>query len=1004
MNSRTSSFSSISDLFRPNNPKGLRSRDLSSTRLNILKKEIQTDAHLIPLKELYSSLGTNPEVGLTNERAKELLEYYGPNTLTPASQFGWSRMLFKSLCTGFSILIWLGAILCLTAYLIEVFTKPHPSTDNLYLGCVLIAVDVICGLFSFLQNYKSSKIMKTFNNMIPMNSSCIRDGVMNVDTPVRDLVRGDIIHVKAGDVIPADIRIIDSKGFKVDNSSLTGECLAVSRSNTEGTTNILESQNVAFFSALCVEGWANGVVICCGDLTALGRVAGLAARLQPAPSPLSREIRLLMRYMSVWALSLGLFIAIASLALGYPFMQTTIFVIGIVVANIPEGLQPTVTASLTLTAKHMVTKNCLVKNLEAMEALGACTTICSDKTGTLTENKMRVRHIWIGNKTYTLSDVEMGRKQFVNTKNYIRYTKYTKKLYCFSAFHSLKVCGALCSNATITGNGYLQGDASEKAILNFLTQCDDPVSIRHEYPKLTEIPFNSVNKYQISIHLNKSTSTYILVMKGAPEVILARSSTIASDNKTIKTTKEIKEVIDNAIEEMANTGERILAFADLHLDPREYPTEYEFDAEDVNFPVENLRFLGLMGLIDPPREEVKSAIERVREAGVRVIMVTGDHPATARAVALEVGIATSPKCHVITGSELRNMTPDLLFLTLEKHYEIVFARTSPTQKLQIVEACQRQGSVVAVTGDGVNDAPALRRADIGISMGITGSQVSKQTADIILMDDNFATIVTGIEEGRKIFDNLKKSVCYILISNVPEIIPVLMFILFSIPLPLGVMTILCVDLGTDMWPAVSLAHERAEQDVMARPPRHSDPLVSCSMIRLAYGHLGLIEFAAGMFSYFIVMAEHGFYPNQLFGIRQKWDNEAVSDVQDSLGQEWTYPERKELERACQAAYFVAIVITQMTNGIICKTRYNSLFYAGMKNKALNFGLVFEIILACIVCYVPGVNTFFRAYPLRLKWWFLALPFSLLMFLFDEFRKYCIRTEQFGGWFNKLTFY
>ncbi|XP_045496074.1 sodium/potassium-transporting ATPase subunit alpha-like isoform X2 [Colias croceus] len=986
MNSRTSSFSSISDLFRPNNPKGLRSRDLSSTRLNILKKEIQTDAHLIPLHELYSSLDTNPAVGLTSERAKELLEYYGPNTLTPASQYGWTRMLLKSLCTGFSILIWLGAILCLTAYLIEVFTKPHPSTDNLYLGCVLIAVDVICGLFSFLQNYKSSKIMKTFNNMIPMNTSCIRDGVMNVDTPVRDLVKGDIIHVKAGDVIPADIRIIDSKGFKVDNSSLTGECLAVPRSNTEGTPNILESQNVAFFSALCVEGWANGVVICCGDLTALGRVAGLAARLQPAPSPLSREIRLLMRYMSVWALSLGLFIASASLALGYPFMQTTIFVIGIVVANIPEGLQPTVTASLTLTAKHMVTKNCLVKNLEAMEALGACTTICSDKTGTLTENKMRVRHIWIGNKTYTLSDSEM------------------EQLKINPAFHSLKVCGALCSNATINGNGYIQGDASEKAILNFLSQCDNPVSIRKDFPKLTEIPFNSVNKYQISIHLNKSTSTCVLVMKGAPEVILARSSTIAFDNKTIETTPEIKEVIDNAIEEMANTGERILAFADLHLDPKEYPTGYEFDAEDINFPVENLRFIGLMGLIDPPREEVQSAIERVRAAGVRVIMVTGDHPATARAVALEVGIATSPKCHVVTGSELRNMTPDLLFLTLEKHYEIVFARTSPTQKLQIVEACQRQGSVVAVTGDGVNDAPALRRADIGISMGITGSQVSKQTADIILMDDNFATIVTGIEEGRKIFDNLKKSVCYILISNVPEIIPVLMFILFSIPLPLGVMTILCVDLGTDMWPAVALAHERAEQDVMARPPRHCDPLVSCSMIRLVYGHLGLVEFAAGMFAYFIVMAEHGFYPYQLFGIRQKWDNEAVSDVQDSLGQEWTYPERKELERACQAAYFVAIVITQMTNGIICKTRFNSIFYVGMKNKALNFGLVFELILACVVCYVPGVNTFFRAYPLRLKWWFLALPFSLLMFIFDEFRKYCIRREKFSGWFNKLTFY
>ncbi|VVD03152.1 unnamed protein product [Leptidea sinapis] len=404
------------------------------------------------------------------------------------------------------------------------------------------------------------------------------------------------------------------------------------------------------------------------------------------------------------------------------------------------------------------------------------------------------------------------------------------------------------------------------------------------------------------------------------------------------------------------------------------------------------------------KHQVRSAIQRVREAGVRVMMVTGDHPGTARAVAEEVGIATTDKCHVITGTELRNMTPDLLYLMLEKHYEIVFARTSPTQKLQIVEACQRQGSIVAVTGDGVNDAPALRRADIGISMGITGSQVSKQTADIILMDDNFATIVTGIEEGRKIFDNLKKSVCYILISNVPEVIPVLMFILFSIPLPLGVMTILCVDLGTDMWPAVSLSHEKAEQDIMDRPPRKSDSLVSASMLRLVYGHLGLIEFAAGIYAYFIVMAEHGFYPRQLFGIRERWDNEAVSDVEDSLGQEWTYGKRKELERVCQAAFFVAIVITQMMNGIICKTRYNSIFQVGMKNRILNIGLVVEIIVAAAVCYTPGVNNFFRTYPLKLRWWFLAVPFSALMLAFDEFRKYCIRKEKFNGWFNKLLFY
>ncbi|XP_026762448.2 LOW QUALITY PROTEIN: sodium/potassium-transporting ATPase subunit alpha-like [Galleria mellonella] len=987
MNSKSSSLSSISDLFRPNNPKRLRSRDLSSTRLSVLKKEIQTDMHLIPLKDLFVLLGTDPVQGLTSTRAAELLEYYGPNTLTPATQYGWPKVLFKSLCTGFSILIWLGASLCLIAYLIEISTKPNASSDNLYLGCVLIAVDVICGLFSFYQNYKSSKIMKTFNNMIPQYSNCIRDGVLNSETQVHDLVKGDLVQVKIGDVVPADIRIINSKGFKVDNSSLTGESVAVPRSNSEGTANILESPNVAFFSTQCVEGWALGVVMCCGDLTALGRVAGLAARLQPAPSPLSREIIRFMRYVSAWALLLGLFIAGSSIVLGYPFMQTTVFVIGIIVANVPEGLQPTITAALTLTAQHMIKKNCLVKNLEAIEALGACTTICSDKTGTLTENKMCVQHIWMANASYFVMEPEFN--------SLIQHNL---------AFRDLKNCGALCSTATINTTGEIHGDASETAILNFFGKYDDLKSIRKILPKVAEIPFNSVNKYQVSVHLNSVTSTYLVVMKGAPECILTRCTTIALEKKDASLTTEIRKAADTACDNLANTGERILAFADLILDPAKYPLNYNFDTDNLNFPLEKLRLLGIMGLMDPPRKEVRRSIERVREAGVRVMMITGDHPATARAIALEVGIATTENCHVLTGSDLRNMTPDLLNWTLEKHYEIVFARTSPTQKLQIVEACQRSGGVVAVTGDGVNDAPALRRADIGISMGITGSQVSKQTADIILMDDNFATIVTGIEEGRKIFDNLKKSVCYILISNVPEILPVLVFILFSVPLPLGVMTILCVDLGTDMWPAVSLAHEPAESDVMARPPRTSDPLVSSRMLTLVYGHLGLIEFTAGMFAYFIVMAEHGFYPAELFGIRRYWDNEAINDVRDSLGQEWTYAERKELERACQATYFVAVVVMQITNGIICKTRYNSLFHIGMRNKVLNFGLLFEFALSCMICYIPGVNNFFRTYPLRWRWWFLALPFSVLMFIFDELRKYCIRRKMFGGWFNKLTYY
>ncbi|CAG9087876.1 unnamed protein product [Plutella xylostella] len=570
MNTKTNS---LTELFRPNNPKRLRSRELSNTRLNLLKKEIQTTDHLIPLNELYQHLGTDPSTGLSSARAAQLLHFYGPNTLTPSTNYGILTQLFKSLCTGFSILIWVGAALCLIAYLIEVMNKPNPSRDNLYLGCVLVAVDLVCGLFSFVQNYRSTRIMKTFNNMLPSYAHCVRDGVLR-ERATHEVVKGDVVRVQAGDIVPADIRIIDSKGFKVDNSSLTGESIAVPRSNSEGNPNILESTNVAFFSTQCVEGWALGVVICTGDLTALGRVAGLAARIKPQPSPLTLHIHHFMKCVSVWALSLGVFVAVASYCLGYPLMQITVIVIGIIVANIPEGLQPTVTAALTVTAKHMMKRNCVVKNLDAIEALGACTAICSDKTGTLTENKMCVWDVWVWN---TLCGVEtsLGRISQV----------------------------FLHSTASVGPEGAIHGDASETAILEFLFHTDDPTARRVAFPNIAEIPFNSVNKYQVSVHLDTKSSSYIVMMKGAPENIISRCSTIAMKNGESNFTDAMKKVAEEATESLANTGERVLAFADMALNTKDFPMGFEFDTEKENFPLNNLRFLGLVGLMDPPRRE-----------------------------------------------------------------------------------------------------------------------------------------------------------------------------------------------------------------------------------------------------------------------------------------------------------------------------------------------------------------------------------------------------------------
>merc|ERR1711893_112849 len=481
--------------------------------------------------------------------------------------------------------------------------------------------------------------------------------------------------------------------------------------------------------------------------------------------------------------------------------------------------------------------------------------------------------------------------------------------------------------------------------------------------------------------------------------------------------------------ELGGMGERVLGFAHFYLDQTSFPKGFAFDTDEKNFPTEKLCFVGLMSMIDPPRAAVPDAVGKCRSAGIKVIMVTGDHPITAKAIAKGVGIISegnetvediaarlgvpvsevNPRdAHacVVHGSDLRDMTPAQIDNILKYHSEIVFARTSPQQKLIIVEGCQRQGQIVAVTGDGVNDSPALKKADIGVAMGIAGSDVSKQAADMILLDDNFASIVTGVEEGRLIFDNLKKSIAYTLTSNIPEISPFLLFILADVPLPLGTVTILCIDLGTDMVPAISMAYEQAESDIMKRQPRNpfTDKLVNERLISMAYGQIGMIQASAGFFVYFVIMCENGFWPSRLFGIRRSWDSSAVNDLEDSYGQEWTYRDRKILEYTCHTAFFVSIVVVQWADLIICKTRKNSLFQQGMRNNMMNFGLCFETALAAFLSYTPGMDKGLRMYPLAFSWWLPAIPFSLLIFCYDECRKYLLRRLGPGSWIERETYY
>ncbi|XP_033214414.1 sodium/potassium-transporting ATPase subunit alpha-like [Belonocnema kinseyi] len=425
---------------------------------------------------------------------------------------------------------------------------------------------------------------------------------------------------------------------------------------------------------------------------------------------------------------------------------------------------------------------------------------------------------------------------------------------------------------------------------------------------------------------------------------------------------------------------------------------------------------------------VLEAVRKCRTAGIKVIMVTGDHPVTAMAIAKKVGIISEghePKYDkavgrkksisliadveaeaiVVTGSELRNMDPVEIDDIVSKYEEIVFARTSPQQKLLIVESCQRLGEIVAVTGDGVNDAPALRKADIGVAMGIAGSDVAKNAADMILMDDNFATIVIGIEEGRLIFDNLKKSIAYTLTSSVPEMLPMLASILFSIPLPFVIELVLCVDIGTDLLPAIALAYEKAESDIMHRAPRNPmrDKLVNRRLISMAYGQIGMTQSIAGFYTYFTILLSHGFKPQHLFGLRQDWENSAINDLKDSWGQTWDYKSRMNLLNEARTGYFLAIVITQMVDLIMCKTRRNSIFQQGMGNWFLNFSFIFEIVLTGALLYIPGTETVLKTMPLAAIWYLPCLPFAIFLWIYDELRRYAIRKYP-GGFFERETYY
>ena len=906
----------------------------------------------------------------------------------------------KIIFSGFSLILIFGGV----ASTIGFFLDTEQRT-NLYVGIALLVVVILTAMFTYYQERKSSNIMEGFKNLVPKRCKVLRDGSW-ASLDVTEIVIGDVVELEKGDAVPADMRVVKCDGLKVDNSSLTGESEPQSRAVDVTHENPLETKNLLFFGTNVNEGSGVGVVIHIGDGTMIGKIAQLMQSVKEKPTPIRNEMHRFIKFVAIVAFIIGALFFILSLTVNQKgLVESIVLLIGIVVANIPEGLLATVTVGLTITAKKMATKNVLVKNLEAVETLGSTSVICSDKTGTLTQNRMTVSHLFYDHTVHACDTTGETEGHQYNLQN--------------PSYASLDLIGALCSRAVFTDENEevplrdksILGDASETAILRFCESMGSVMAKREEYPTVFQIPFNSVNKYQVSIHKVPHSEQLLLVMKGAPERILSRCSKVLIEGEEVLMDKPESRLAQEGFEKLGGLGERVLGFCHLYL-PEKFTADYQFDAETQNFPLNDLVFVGFMSLIDPPRPEVPIAIEKCKTAGIKVIMVTGDHAATAEAIAKKIGIITGETLNDIArreGKDISEVDPDRAdaivvpgsqidefsqddWKRVLNYNQIVFARTSPQQKYIIVEQNQLLGNVVAVTGDGVNDSPALKKANIGISMGIQGSDVSKEAANMILLDDNFASIVNGIEQGRLIFDNLTKSIAYTLSSNFPEIIPFLTTIILGLPLPISTLLILMIDLGTDLLPAISLAHEPAESDIMKRKPRRADVdrLVTAKLVAFSYLQMGLIQTFSGFTMYFYTFFLEGLNPGDILFKGKEYEAEGP------FRQFATLAERDFILRKAQTSYFLASVITRMMVLIVCKTRRKSIFSSGLLNNyPLLLSLAFETVLATLICYAPGIQEFFQTENVNVLTLWPAVLFSAFVLFYDEIRKFVIRKRPFG---------
>ncbi|MGE5553365.1 MAG: cation-translocating P-type ATPase [Betaproteobacteria bacterium] len=920
------------------------------------KPDIRSMIHSLPVSEVYATLGTSPQ-GLTHGEAQERLARYGLNALVEVKK----KPLFLKFLANFThlmaVLLWVGGAMAFVARMPQ-------------LGWAVWTVIVINAVFSFWQEFRAEKATEALKKLLPAYARVLRDG-QEQKVLVEQLVPGDVLILAEGDRISADARLVQESELRVDQSTLSGESNPVGKTSepVSGTSlSFAELPNLVFAGTNVAAGTGKAVVFATGMKSEFGKIAHLTQSVGEDLSPLQREINRLTKIVTILAVGIGiLFFVLSAAVVHRPLSIGFIFAVGMVVAFVPEGLLPTVTLSLAMGVQRMAKRHALIKKLSSVETLGSCTVICTDKTGTLTQNEMTVRQVWAGGQEFQVSGVG-----YAPEGQLLRDDGSAVPSPPDGDLRQVLLAAGLCNNARLSPpNGdsdrwTVLGDPTEAALLVVAQKAGlDLAAEERLSPRVRELPFDSRRKRMGTIH---GGSSHLVYVKGAPKEVLSLCSRVRLKGQDGLLDVATRDRIMSVNDAYSRAGLRVLAIAMRSIPEAlvEAPVE-EIESE--------LTFLGLMAMMDPPRPEVKQAVDLCHRAGIRIVMITGDYGLTAASIARRIGIIHSPLPRIVTGSDLDAMSDDDLKAVLGE--EVIFARVAPEHKLRVVSALQELGHTVAVTGDGVNDAPALKKADIGVAMGMAGTDVAKEAADMILTDDNFASIVNAIEEGRAVYANIRKFATYIFTSNVPEAWPFIFQIMFNVPLALTVMQVLAIDLGTDLVPALALGTEAPEPGIMDRPPRKAtERLVDRRLILRALVWLGSVQ---------TVLCFAGFY--------FLWWTFGYHDLLHLPRPDLLPYAQRLLSRAglvyvlATTMFHAGVVTTQIGNAYACRTERISVFKIGLfSNRFLLVGILLELAIINLLVYVQPFQGIFEHGPLPLPYWGVLALYAPAMFLAEEGRK------------------